>query len=50
VEGLAAIVPAAAGLDVQGLARAIAGQEWGPGEPVFKQSVGAGQEVEIYLE
>jgi 2-methylisocitrate lyase-like PEP mutase family enzyme len=50
VEGLAAIVPAAAGLDVQGLARAIAGQEWGPGEPVFKQSVGAGQEIEIYLE
>jgi len=50
VEGLAAIVPAAAGLDVKGLARAIAGAEWGPGEPVFKQPVGAGQEVEIYLE
>jgi 2-methylisocitrate lyase-like PEP mutase family enzyme len=51
VDGLAAIVPQAAGLDLDGLARAVAGNpDWTRDQPIFKQPTGGGQEVEIYLE
>lgn len=50
VGGLAAIVPQAAGLDLDALARLLAGSAWTRDAPVWQGEAGAGDVVQIFVE
>ena len=51
VSGLALIVPQAAGLNLDGIARLIAGKpDWTRAEPVWEGEAGAGDRVQIFVE